>query len=76
MPCYSLEGVIPVVDPTAYVHPSAVLIGDVTLPQGTELVTDAEILVASVALPRVQEEPEDEESTESTEAGEGSADEE
>lgn len=29
MPCYSLEGVIPVVDPTAYVHPSAVLIGDV-----------------------------------------------
>lgn len=29
MPCYSLEGVIPVVHPTAYVHPSAVLIGDV-----------------------------------------------
>jgi phenylacetic acid degradation protein len=29
MPCYSIEGVIPVVDPTAYVHPSAVLIGDV-----------------------------------------------
>jgi len=29
MPCYSLEGVIPVVDPSAYVHPSAVLIGDV-----------------------------------------------
>ncbi|MGO1978843.1 50S ribosomal protein L25/general stress protein Ctc [Brachybacterium tyrofermentans] len=53
-----------------------VFAGDVTLPQGTELVTDAEILVASVALPRVQEEPEDEESTESTEAGEGSADEE
>jgi phenylacetic acid degradation protein len=29
MPCYSIEGVIPVVDPTAYVHPTAVLIGDV-----------------------------------------------
>ena len=29
MPCYSIEGVVPVVDPTAYVHPSAVLIGDV-----------------------------------------------
>ena len=29
MPCYSIEGVIPVVDPAAYVHPTAVLIGDV-----------------------------------------------
>lgn len=29
MPCYSIEGVIPVVHPTAYVHPTAVLIGDV-----------------------------------------------
>ncbi len=29
MPVYSLEGVIPVVDPTAFVHPTAVLIGDV-----------------------------------------------
>jgi phenylacetic acid degradation protein len=29
MPCYSIEGVIPVIDPTAFVHPSAVLIGDV-----------------------------------------------
>ncbi|WP_163650296.1 phenylacetic acid degradation protein PaaY [Modicisalibacter sp. 'Wilcox'] len=29
MPCYRLEGVIPVVDPSAYVHPTAVLIGDV-----------------------------------------------
>jgi phenylacetic acid degradation protein len=26
---YAFEGVIPVIDPTAYVHPSAVLIGDV-----------------------------------------------
>ncbi|NDZ12396.1 phenylacetic acid degradation protein PaaY [Variovorax sp. WS11] len=29
MPCYALEGVVPVVDPGAYVHPTAVLIGDV-----------------------------------------------
>lgn len=29
MPCYAIDGVVPVVDPTAYVHPSAVLIGDV-----------------------------------------------
>ena len=35
--------------------------GDVTLPEGTELVTDPEILVASVAVPRIEEEPEDEE---------------
>lgn len=29
MPCYSLDGMTPVVHPTAYVHPTAVLIGDV-----------------------------------------------
>lgn len=29
MPCYALEGVVAVVDPSAYVHPTAVLIGDV-----------------------------------------------
>jgi phenylacetic acid degradation protein len=29
MPVYSLEGVVPVVDPTAFLHPQAVLIGDV-----------------------------------------------
>ncbi|GGM54661.1 gamma carbonic anhydrase family protein [Dactylosporangium sucinum] len=29
MPAYSIEGVVPVVHPTAYVHPTAVLIGDV-----------------------------------------------
>lgn len=29
MPCYAIDGVIPVVDPTAFVHPTAVLIGDV-----------------------------------------------
>ncbi|MCL1138194.1 carnitine operon protein CaiE [Shewanella pneumatophori] len=31
MPCYEFEGLIPVVDPTAYVHPAAVLIGDVII---------------------------------------------
>lgn len=31
MPCYSLEGVIPVVHPAAFVHASAVLIGDVVI---------------------------------------------
>lgn len=34
MPCYSLEGVIPVVHPAAYVHPAAVLIGDVVVGPG------------------------------------------
>jgi phenylacetic acid degradation protein len=29
MPCYSIDGLVPVVDPSAYVHPTAVLIGDV-----------------------------------------------
>jgi carbonic anhydrase/acetyltransferase-like protein (isoleucine patch superfamily) len=28
---YEIDGVVPVVDPTAYVHPSAVLIGDVVI---------------------------------------------
>ena len=31
---YSIDGVTPVVDPTAYVHPSAVLIGDVIVGPG------------------------------------------
>jgi phenylacetic acid degradation protein len=31
MTCYSLDGLTPVIDPTAYVHPSAVLIGDVII---------------------------------------------
>jgi phenylacetic acid degradation protein len=31
MPVYSLEGVTPVVDPSAFVHPQAVLIGDVAI---------------------------------------------
>ncbi len=31
---YAIDGVIPVVDPSAYVHPSAVLIGDVFVEAG------------------------------------------
>ncbi len=31
MPCYSIDGVIPVVHPSAHVHPTAVLIGDVII---------------------------------------------
>ena len=34
MPCYRLEGVTPVVHPTAHVHPTAVLIGDVIVGPG------------------------------------------
>ena len=34
MPCYEINGVIPVVDPTAFVHPSATLIGDVIVGPG------------------------------------------
>ena len=29
MPCYQINGLVPVVDPTAFVHPTAVLTGDV-----------------------------------------------
>jgi len=31
MKVYSIDGITPVIDPTAYVHPSAVLIGDVII---------------------------------------------
>lgn len=31
MPCYAIDGLVPVVDTTAYVHPTAVLIGDVII---------------------------------------------
>ncbi len=31
MPCYAIEDLIPVVSPTAFVHPTAVLIGDVII---------------------------------------------
>lgn len=34
MPCYEFEGVRPVVDPTAYVHPTASLVGDVIIGPG------------------------------------------
>src|SRR5258708_26029705 len=34
MPAYSLDGLVPVVDPTAFVHPQAVLIGDVLVGAG------------------------------------------
>ncbi|HDJ7847422.1 TPA: gamma carbonic anhydrase family protein, partial [Acinetobacter baumannii] len=34
MPCYSIDGVIPVVSPEAFVHPTAVLIGDVIIEAG------------------------------------------
>ena len=34
MPCYSIDGITPVIDPSAYVHPSAVLIGDVIVGPG------------------------------------------
>jgi phenylacetic acid degradation protein len=31
MPCYAIEDLIPVVSPTAFIHPTAVLIGDVII---------------------------------------------
>jgi len=34
MPCYSLDGLTPVVHPSAFVHPTAVLIGDVIVGAG------------------------------------------
>jgi phenylacetic acid degradation protein len=34
MPCYEIDGLRPVVHPTAYVHPTAVLIGDVVIGPG------------------------------------------
>lgn len=34
MPCYAIDGVVPVVSPDAYVHPTAVLIGDVIIEAG------------------------------------------
>jgi len=34
MPCYAIDGVVPIVDPTAFVHPTAVLIGDVIVGPG------------------------------------------
>ena len=34
MPTYSIDGITPVIDPTAYVHPTACLIGDVIIGAG------------------------------------------
>jgi phenylacetic acid degradation protein len=34
MPCYAIDGLVPVVHPLAYVHPTAVLIGDVLIDAG------------------------------------------
>ena len=34
MPCYAIDGLVPVVDPSAHVHPTAVLIGDVWIGPG------------------------------------------
>lgn len=34
MPCYALDGIVPVVHPTAFVHPSADVIGDVWIGAG------------------------------------------
>lgn len=34
MPAYAIDGVVPVVDPTTFVHPTAVLIGDVVIGAG------------------------------------------
>jgi len=34
MPVYAIDGIVPVVDPTAFVHPSAVVIGDVIVGAG------------------------------------------
>ncbi len=34
MPCYAIDGIVPVVDPTSFVHPTASLIGDVIVGPG------------------------------------------
>lgn len=34
MPCYAFQGIVPVVDPSSYVHPLASLIGDVIIGPG------------------------------------------
>lgn len=34
MPCYAIDGIGPVVDPAAFVHPTAVLVGDVIVGPG------------------------------------------
>jgi phenylacetic acid degradation protein len=34
MPCYAIDGLVPVIDPSAFVHPTASLIGDVIIGPG------------------------------------------
>jgi phenylacetic acid degradation protein len=34
MPCYAIDGLVPVIDPSAHVHPTAVVIGDVWIGPG------------------------------------------
>ena len=34
MPCYAIDGIVPIVDSTSFVHPTAVLIGDVIVGPG------------------------------------------
>jgi phenylacetic acid degradation protein len=41
MPFYSFEGVVPVVDPTSYVHPTASVIGDVIIGPGCYIAAGA-----------------------------------
>ncbi|MGI2040449.1 carnitine operon protein CaiE [Shewanella frigidimarina] len=43
MPYYEFEGLIPVVDPSAYVHPTAVLIGDVIVEAGVYIGPNASL---------------------------------
>ncbi len=43
MPCYAFEGMVPVVDPTAYVHPLASLIGDVIVGPGCYIAPHASL---------------------------------
>lgn len=43
MPCYSIDGITPVVDPSAYIHPHAVLIGDVIVGPGCYIAPTASL---------------------------------
>lgn len=43
MPVYAIDGVVPVVHPTAFVHPSAVLIGDVIVAAGCYVAPQASL---------------------------------
>jgi phenylacetic acid degradation protein len=43
MPCYAFQGIVPVVDPTSYVHPLACLIGDVIVGPGCYIAPGASL---------------------------------